>query len=151
MALNEVVNTWIALPITPFDFFKRGISNVDYFLLLDQAAKRAKTYILNTLQIPQVTFDTVDGINNDEFQVAFQWLACYELLRLNIGLFADVISLSRYRSPEGEEAEQTNESFNRYLNAPQILKNQAEVILNKYIPENLKSSNSLTASTFNWC
>jgi hypothetical protein len=147
MALNEDPSTWIGLPINYYSFSLKNISETDYNLLLLQASVRAKSYILNTIAVPQYVLDaSVDG---DNINIAFQKLSCYELLTLRIGLQADTFGFSKYSSPEKEDIEQTNESFNRLINMPSILKEEADTLLYAYSPV-LQKENNKPPLTFNW-
>lgn len=149
MAINEDTTTWIALPISFAQFERYNLEQTDYDTLLAQAGTRAKNYILNTLKIPQEILDSVDGANVDDFQLAYQQLACSEFLKNNIGLFGNTLPFKKYESPEDEIVEQDDDALNRWLSLAGRLRSQALTILKNYIED--PSNNAIPLpSGYNW-
>jgi hypothetical protein len=149
MALNEDPTTWLGTPIKAINFATYGIEELEYNTLLQQAANRAKTYILDTLKIKQETLDNVDGPNVDSFQLAYQKLSFSEFLKNQIGLFANTLPFGEYETPEGERVVQSELDLEKWLRMSHRLRQEALQTLNDFIPVEFQTTDSLV-EPYNW-
>ena len=133
MPLNEDPQSWLAKPVSAFDFQKVGVSEEDFNTLFLQAASRARVMLDGLILDKSVIENAFPG---SQIQLAFENLTYSEMFINVPGAYSYNIPFSQYKSPEGEEITQNLADFREWLRVLHAeFKNKAFDLLEPFIKE----------------